>query len=145
MTIIDTHVGASTHAQGTGSSFVVSVSQWITSSDHKKIGRLFIGTSLLSVVLAAVLGVIFGLERISPAHMEIFHGDATPQMFALYQFALVFGVLAPLFIGIAIAVVPSKREFKISDLYRLVQRLSPTPTPARCITASTPRRASTST
>jgi heme/copper-type cytochrome/quinol oxidase subunit 1 len=40
--------------------------------------------------------------------MEIFHGDATPQMFALYQFALVFGVLAPLFVGIAIAVVPTQ-------------------------------------
>jgi heme/copper-type cytochrome/quinol oxidase subunit 1 len=97
MTNIDTHVGATTHAQGAGSALVVSVGQWITSSDHKKIGRLFIGTSLLSAVLAAVLGLLFGLERISPAHMEIFHGDATPQMFALYQFALVFGVLAPLF------------------------------------------------
>jgi len=108
MTNIDTHVGATTHAQGAGSALVVSVGQWITSSDHKKIGRLFIGTSLLSAVLAAVLGLLFGLERISPAHMEIFHGDATPQMFALYQFALVFGVLAPLFIGIAIAVVPTQ-------------------------------------
>lgn len=108
MTIIDTHVGASTHAQGASSAFVVSIGQWITSSDHKKIGRLFIGTSLLSAVLASVLGLIFGLERVSPAHMEIFHGDATLQMFALYQFALVFGVLAPLFIGIAIAVVPTQ-------------------------------------
>jgi heme/copper-type cytochrome/quinol oxidase subunit 1 len=108
MTNIDTHVGATTHAQGAGSALVVAVGQWITSSDHKKIGRLFIGTSLLSAVLAAVLGLLFGLERISPAHMEIFHGDATPQMFALYQFALVFGVLAPLFVGIAIAVVPTQ-------------------------------------
>lgn len=108
MTIIDTHVGASTQAQSSGSSIVVSIGQWITSSDHKKIGRLFIGASLLSAVLAAVLGLIFGLERVSPAHMEIFHGDATLQMFALYQFTLVFGVLVPLFIGIAIAVVPSQ-------------------------------------
>jgi len=106
MTIIDTHVGASTHAQGTSSAFVVSVGQWITSSDHKKIGRLFIATSLLSAVLAAILGLLFGLERMSPAHMQIFNGNATPQLFSLYQFALVFGVLAPLFVGIALAVVP---------------------------------------
>jgi heme/copper-type cytochrome/quinol oxidase subunit 1 len=108
MTIIDTHVGATTHAQGAGSAFVVSVGQWITSSDHKKIGRLFIGTSLLSALLVAVLGLIFGLERMSPAHMQIFDGDATLQLFSLYQFALVFGVLAPLFVGIAIAVVPTQ-------------------------------------
>jgi hypothetical protein len=31
----------------------------------------------------------------------------------------------------AIAVVPSRREFKIVDLYFLVQRLSPTPAPAK--------------
>ena len=108
MTIIDTHVGATTHAQGAGSAFAVSVGQWITSSDHKKIGRLFIGTSLLSALLVAVLGLIFGLERMSPAHMQIFDGDATLQLFSLYQFALVFGVLAPLFVGIAIAVVPTQ-------------------------------------
>jgi heme/copper-type cytochrome/quinol oxidase subunit 1 len=108
MTIIDTHVGATTHAQGAGSAFVVSVGQWITSSDHKKIGRLFIGVSLLSALLVAVLGLVFGLERMSPAHMQIFDGDATLQLFSLYQFALVFGVLAPLFVGIAIAVVPTQ-------------------------------------
>jgi heme/copper-type cytochrome/quinol oxidase subunit 1 len=108
MTIIDTHVGATTHAQGAGSAFVVSVGQWITSSDHKKIGRLFIGASLLSAVLVAILGLLFGLERMSPAHMQIFDGDATLQLFSLYQFALVFGVLAPLFVGIAIAVVPTQ-------------------------------------
>lgn len=104
MTIIDTHVDAS--IQSTGSSFVMSIGQWIMSNDHKKIGRLFIGTSLLSAVLVAVLGVLFGFERMSPAHMEIFNGNAIPQLNALYQFALLFGVLAPLFIGIAIAVVP---------------------------------------
>ena len=121
MTNIDTHVGASTHAQGAGSALVVSVGQWITSSDHKKIGGLFIGTSLLSAFLAAVLGLIFGLERVSPAHMEIFHGDATPQMFALYQFALVFGVLAPLFIGIAIAVVPTQLGARALAFPRVAQ------------------------
>ena len=31
----------------------------------------------------------------------------------------------------AIAVVPSRRELRISDLYFLLQRLSPTPTPAK--------------
>ena len=121
MTIIDTHVGASTHAQGAGSAFVVSVGQWITSSDHKKIGRLFIGTSLLSAVLVAILGLLFGLERISPAQMQILPGDATLQMFSLYQFALVFGVLAPLFIGIAIAVVPTQLGARAVAFPRVAQ------------------------
>jgi heme/copper-type cytochrome/quinol oxidase subunit 1 len=121
MTIIDTHVGATTQAQGTGSAFVVSIGQWITSSDHKKIGRLFIGTSLLSAVLVAILGLLFGLERISPAQMQILPGDATLQMFSLYQFALVFGVLAPLFIGIAIAVVPTQLGARAVAFPRVAQ------------------------
>lgn len=121
MTNIDTHVGASIHSQGAGSAFVVSVGQWITSSDHKKIGRLFIGTSLLSALLAAVLGLLFGLERVSPARMQIFHGDATLQLFSLYQFALVFGVLAPLFVGIAIAVVPTQLGARAVAFPRVAQ------------------------
>ncbi len=121
MTIIDTHVGTLTHAQGTGSAFVVSVGQWITTSDHKKIGRLFIGTSLLSALLAAMLGLLFGLERIRPAHMQIFNGDATPQLFSLYQFALVLGVLAPLFVGIAIAVVPTQLGARAVAFPRVAQ------------------------
>ena len=106
MTTIDNPVGASAQAQGFGSSFVIALGKWITSSDHKKIGRLFVGCSLFTAVSTAITGAIFGFERMAPSGMNIFEGDAAVQLIALYRFDLVLGLLAPLFLGIAIAIVP---------------------------------------
>lgn len=121
MTTIVNNVGDTTHVQSTGSSFVVATGQWVTSSDHKKIGRLFVGASLLFAVVAAVTGAILGFERMSPDHMQIFSGNASVQVISLFHFALVFGVLAPLFVGIAIAVVPMQVGSRAISLPRLAQ------------------------
>jgi heme/copper-type cytochrome/quinol oxidase subunit 1 len=119
MTTNDTHVGAST--KSSGSSVVASVGQWVTSSDHKKIGRLFIGWSLVHAIEVAVIGIIFGLERMSPSSMQIFDGDAALQLSWLFRHVLVLGLLAPLFIGIAIAVVPMQVGSKAISFPRLAQ------------------------
>lgn len=119
MTTIDTHVGAATKSPG--SSVVASIGQWVTSSDHKKIGRLFIGFSLIHAIEVAVIGVLFGLERMSPSSMQIFSGDAAIQLSSLYRHVLVLGLLAPLFIGIAIAVVPMQVGSKAIAFPRLAQ------------------------
>jgi heme/copper-type cytochrome/quinol oxidase subunit 1 len=119
MTTIDTHVGAS--PKSSGSSVVASVGQWVTSSDHKKIGRLFIGWSLVHAIEVAVLGAIFGLERMSPSSMQIFNGDAALQLSWLFRHVLVLGLIAPLFIGIAIAVVPMQIGSKAIAFARLAQ------------------------
>ena len=119
MTTIDTHVGAS--PKSSSSSVVASVGQWVTSSDHKKIGRLFIGWSLVHAIEVAVLGAIFGLERMSPSSMQIFNGDAALQLSWLFRHVLVLGLIAPLFIGIAIAVVPMQIGSKAIAFARLAQ------------------------
>lgn len=104
MTTIDTNVGETTAS--TGPSFVASVGQWVTSTDHKKIGRLFIGLSLLYAIAAAVIGTLIGLERIDPAGAQVFSADAALQLVEAHRHLLVFAVLAPLFIGVALSVVP---------------------------------------
>jgi heme/copper-type cytochrome/quinol oxidase subunit 1 len=119
MTTIDTHVGVSTHT--TGSSFVASVGQWVTSSDHKKIGRLFIGLSLLYAIAVAAIGALIGFERINPDGAQFFDADAALQLTQLHRHALVFGLLAPLFIGIAIAVVPMQVGARAIAFPRLAQ------------------------
>ena len=50
MTTIDTHAGAP--AGAAHPNLVARVSAWIISSDHKKIGRLLIGESLVAAVVA---------------------------------------------------------------------------------------------
>lgn len=119
MTTIDTHVGTSTH--GSGASIVATVGQWVTSSDHKKIGRLFIGWSLVHAIEIALLGALFGFERVSPASLQIFNGDSVIQWLAYNSHLQILGLLAPLFIGIAVAVVPMQVGARSIALPRLAQ------------------------
>lgn len=121
MTTIDAHVGASTQAKGTRPSFVAAIGNWVTSSDHKKIGRIFIGCSLLFALSPSVLGALFGFERMSPDSTGILGSGAVTQLVSLFHFDLVFGVLAPLFIGIAIAVVPMQVGARSIAFPRLAQ------------------------
>lgn len=119
MTTIDSHVGAT--SDGPSMPFVAAVGQWVTSSDHKKIGRLFIGWSLVHAIEVAVLGAIFGFERMSPAGFEVFAGDAALQLSWYSRHLLILGLIAPLFLGVAIAVVPLQVGSRAIALPRLAQ------------------------
>ena len=114
MTTIDTHATGTAGLSGDGgavageSGATVSADglvAWITTTDHKRIGRLFLGVSALGALGVAVLGVLLGLDRIA-ADRSILGADAVAQLFAAFRVALVFAVLVPGLLGLAIAVVP---------------------------------------
>lgn len=116
MTTIDPHVAGAGVDTGHGTAADVAaervadgrlatVADWITTTDHKKVGRLFVGTSLLLAVAASVVGVLLGVERIDPAD-DLIDGGAIPQLFSLFRLVLTFGVVVPLGLGLAIAIVP---------------------------------------
>jgi len=111
MTTIDPHVaghGASAVASertGDRRGVLTSVADWITSTDHKKIGRLFVGTSLLVLLAVAAIGALLGAERID-ATSDFIDAGALPQLFSAYRVLLTFGVVVPLGLGLAISVVP---------------------------------------
>jgi heme/copper-type cytochrome/quinol oxidase subunit 1 len=90
-------------AGGTGA--VAATAAWITSADSKVTGIKMIGCSLLALAATAVVGVLLGLERVSGSD-SLFEAGALPQLFAAYRVGLVFGVLAPLLLGVALAIVP---------------------------------------
>ncbi len=102
-TVADVPAGAAADDARGGA--LAALAAWLTSSDSKVIGRNFIGCSLLALVGAAVLGVMLGAERIDGGD-TLFDADALPQMFVAFRVALVFGVLVPLLLGIAVAAVP---------------------------------------
>ena len=79
---------------------------WITSTDHKRVGRLYIATGLLVGLGALVIGVLLGLERIGPSSYSILGESSVGRLFSLYRFGLVFGGVLPVLIGVLIAVVP---------------------------------------
>jgi heme/copper-type cytochrome/quinol oxidase subunit 1 len=84
---------------------ISSAASVLTSSDHKVIGRMFFGASLLALVACVTIGVLLGIERVDGSD-TLFAADALPQMFVGFRIGLLYGVLVPIFLGLAVAVVP---------------------------------------
>jgi heme/copper-type cytochrome/quinol oxidase subunit 1 len=112
MTIIDTQAGIDTHATGSSldvtalpSARTSAIGEWLTTTDHKRIGRMFISVSLSGLLGVIVVAALLGIERID-AEASMLDVNSVPQLFALYRVGLTFVVLVPLLLGIAIAVVP---------------------------------------
>lgn len=105
MTTIDPHLAAAGSTGERADGVLSSLAAWITTTDHKKIGRLYIGSSLLLLLAVGVVASLLGLERID-ATSDLLDSGAMPQLFSLYRIGLTFGVVAPLALGLAVAVVP---------------------------------------
>lgn len=78
----------------------------VGSGDHKTIGRLWIGTSLVYLLLVAVTGVLVGLERIDLSEFDILPSGDAQQIVSLHGIAGPFLLILPLLLGIATLVVP---------------------------------------
>ncbi|MFT3851730.1 MAG: cbb3-type cytochrome c oxidase subunit I [Ilumatobacteraceae bacterium] len=113
MTTIDTHATGTAGLSGDGGTVTVAPDTvstdgfvaWITSTDHKRVGRLFLGSSAVGALGVAVLGVLLGLDR-TVSDRSILGSDVVPQLFAAFRIGLVFAVVVPALLGLAIAVVP---------------------------------------
>ena len=80
---------------------------WLSTSDHKRIGRTWIRSSLLMLLGTAIVGVLVSFEQIDASSVDLFGGDnGYFQLWGLYRFAPVLMVAAPLLLGLAIVVVP---------------------------------------
>jgi heme/copper-type cytochrome/quinol oxidase subunit 1 len=78
---------------------------WLTTSDHKRIGRLFIGASLLFLITAAVLTVLLWIERLDTG-ADLLKNDTFPQVFTLQGEVLALLFVVPFFLGLATYLVP---------------------------------------
>jgi len=104
MTTIETHAPGATVAPSARAR-TSSVGGWLTTTDHKRIGRSFIGFSLVGLLGVTVVAALLGIERID-AQASMLDVGSIPQLFSIYRVGLTFIVLLPLLLGIAIAVVP---------------------------------------
>ncbi|MDP2290716.1 MAG: cbb3-type cytochrome c oxidase subunit I, partial [Actinomycetota bacterium] len=102
MTTIDTHVST---APATSGSALAGVTEWLTTTDHKRIGRLYMGSTAVLFISSAVVAVLLGIERTSPTREWLPVGSLT-QLFALQRFGLTYLVLLPVVVGLALAIVP---------------------------------------
>jgi heme/copper-type cytochrome/quinol oxidase subunit 1 len=82
---------------------LAAVADWLTSTDHKKIGRLFLGGGLLGLLATVAVNVIIGVERSGIGNID---DGAIAQILDAQRVGLVFGTLLPLAIGLCVAVIP---------------------------------------
>jgi heme/copper-type cytochrome/quinol oxidase subunit 1 len=101
MTAIDTHAASA----DTAAPALASLADWITTTDHKRIGRLYIGAALIALIGAGVVGALLAFERIDTATTFLNLGSLT-QLFSLYRWGLLYLAAVPLVVGVAVAIVP---------------------------------------
>ncbi len=84
--------------------------RWVTTNDCRIVGRAFMAVSLVLGVGAAAVGVLTRVERLDPSAPDQILGGLNSwfQMWTLYRAAFVLLVVLPLFLGLAMAVVPGK-------------------------------------
>ena len=78
--------------------------KWLSSTDHKIIGQLFLIGGLLGLLATVVVNVIIGIERVDGS--DIAFNDALSQLFDAQRVGLVFGAALPLALALCIAIVP---------------------------------------
>lgn len=74
--------------------------------DHKVIGRLYLVTGLVMLLAATIAATALGFERIDQTDFQLFDTDTYFQVSTLQATSLVFMVLLPMLLGLAIYVVP---------------------------------------
>ncbi|HEY3141645.1 MAG TPA: cbb3-type cytochrome c oxidase subunit I [Acidimicrobiales bacterium] len=78
----------------------------VGSGDPRSVGKLFVGTSLLFLLVSGVTGVLVGFEQADTSSFDILSQDTYNQVFTLHAIAGLFLVVLPLLLGLATAVVP---------------------------------------
>lgn len=80
---------------------------WVTTTDHKRVGRLFMRGAFLCLLPVIGVAVALGAERINSGSF-ILGKDSILQLFAFARTGLTVLVIAPLFVGLSIAIVPQQ-------------------------------------
>ncbi len=80
---------------------------WVTTTDHKRVGRLFMRGAFLCLIGVVAAAVALGVERVDSGSF-ILGKDSIVQLFAFVRTGLAVLVMAPLFVGLSIAIVPQQ-------------------------------------
>src|SRR3954449_1246778 len=80
--------------------------KWITSTDHKTIGYLYLISSVLFFMLGGVMALIIRAELFEPGMQIIPTKDQYNQLFTMHGTIMLLMFATPLFAGFANAIMP---------------------------------------
>jgi cytochrome c oxidase subunit I len=78
---------------------------WLVTTDHKRIGILYISTSLVFFVLAGVMALVFRLQ-LAQANAGVLDANTYNELITIHGTAMVFLVVVPILAGFANFLVP---------------------------------------
>jgi cytochrome c oxidase subunit 1 len=78
---------------------------WITTTDHKRIGILYMGTALLFMLVAGLLAMLIRTQLAHPGG-TLLQAHAYNQIFTLHGTAMIFLAIAPFALGLANYLIP---------------------------------------
>jgi cytochrome c oxidase subunit 1 len=78
---------------------------WITSTDHKRIGLLTVGTSLVLMLLMGVLALIMRGQLARPDE-QLVNATLYDQLFTIHGSGMIYLVMTPFAIGLGVYLVP---------------------------------------
>jgi cytochrome c oxidase subunit 1 len=81
------------------------VASWLVTTDHKRIGILYIVTSLFFLLTGGVLALLIRTQLIH-ANTHIFTGDTYNQLFTMHGTTMIFLAIVPVWAGLANFFVP---------------------------------------
>ena len=95
-----------THHAVESSAATPAIATWLTSTDHKVVGRLYVGSGVVGLIGGLVLAVLVAFERIDADGYQILGENTAAQLLAAARVLLTFGGIVPLVMGLAMAIVP---------------------------------------
>jgi cytochrome c oxidase subunit 1 len=81
------------------------VASWLVTTDHKRIGILYIGTSLFFFVLAGLMAMLMRLQ-LAQANADILGPERYNELLTIHGTAMVFLVVIPILAGLGNYMVP---------------------------------------
>jgi cytochrome c oxidase subunit 1 len=78
---------------------------WVTSTDHKRVGLLTVGTSLVLLLLMGVLALIMRSQLAQP-DLHVVDATTYNQLFTIHGSGMIYMVMTPFAIGMGVYLVP---------------------------------------
>jgi len=79
---------------------------WVTSTDHKKIGYLYLITSFLYFLLGGVMALVIRAQLFAPGLSVVATGEQYNQLFTMHGTIMLLMFATPLFAGFANVLMP---------------------------------------
>lgn len=101
MTAVDTPTAAAETRLRQGS----TVLRWVTSTDHKMIGNLYLATAFGFFLVGGLMAMLMRAELMRPG-LQFFSNEQYNQLFTMHGTIMLLLFATPTFVGFANAIMP---------------------------------------